>query len=146
MSITGHKSVQTLTNYQHTQDKKKIKMGVVIHQSMTRQEDQINIAKNPQIEPPPPVNAIEYTPQQSTMAVTPRQNVIQQNAVIPFEPNFDDNGISDMDILSAICGVPEVTTSTVTNTTNTSNVLNTIPKAMFANCQIGSINITFGKK
>ena len=38
-------------------------------------------------------------------------------------------------------------TTTVSNTSNTtSNVLNTIPKAMFANCQIGSININFGKK
>ena len=93
MSITGHKSVQTLTNYQRTQDKKKIEMGVVIHQSMTREEDQINIASKPQIEPPPPVNAIEYPPQPSTMAVTPRQNVIQQKAIIPFEPNFDDQEV-----------------------------------------------------
>ena len=87
---------------------------------------------------------------QSEKAITPyfapqnKENTPQP--VIPFEPNFDENDISDMDILSAICGVPEVTTSTVTNTTNPSNVLNTIPNAMFANCQIVSINITFGKK
>ena len=36
MSVTGHKSVQSLARYQKTQDKTKINMGNVMHQSMTR--------------------------------------------------------------------------------------------------------------
>ena len=66
--------------------------------------------------------------------------------LIPFEANFDQDDISDMDILSAICGVPENAVTTVSNTSNTSNVLNSIPKAMLVNCQISSIKINFGKK
>ena len=46
---------------------------------------------------------------------------------------------------SALCGVSEEI-STTNTVTNTSNVVNTAPKAMFANCHIGAINITINKK
>ena len=41
MSITGHKSVQSLTRYQRAQDLQKITMGSVMHQSLTREEDKV---------------------------------------------------------------------------------------------------------
>ena len=36
MSVTGHKSVQSLTVYQHTEKKQKMEMGNVLFQSVTR--------------------------------------------------------------------------------------------------------------
>ena len=52
---------------------------------------------------------------------------------------------SDLDLLSALCGVQENVCNTTT-VTNTSNVLTTAPRAMFANCHIAAINITINKK
>ena len=49
MSITGHKSVQSLTRYQKTQDKQKINLGNVMHQSLTRNEDEIIVPGRPAI-------------------------------------------------------------------------------------------------
>ena len=63
--------------------------------------------------------------------------------LVPFEPNFNQDDIYDLDMLSAICGVNENITTTVSNI---SNILRNMPHAMFASCQIGSINMTFSKK
>ena len=155
MSVSGHKSMQSLAIYQKTKDKKKIQMGKALFQSMTRNEDEIDVTPNKKELPAPCKNqAIMPAPQKKQTTTetaiapyTPLQNKENVTAeMVLFEPNFGEDDLSDMDILSAICGVPEITT-TVSNTSNTtSNVLNTIPKAMFANCQIGSININFGKK
>ena len=49
MSITGHKGVQSLTRYQETNDKQKINMGNVMHQFMTREEDNIIVAPKKKI-------------------------------------------------------------------------------------------------
>ena len=62
--------------------------------------------------------------------------------IVPFVPEFEDD-ISDVDLLSALYGIQENVTNSV-STTNT--VVNTVPKSMFANCQIGTINFTICKK
>ena len=83
MSVTGHKSVQTLANYQRTQDRQKIEMGKVLYQSMTNEEE--NIRR--------PIPAIEYAP--STSATTPKpavqqkENVPEAQALVPFEAKFN---------------------------------------------------------
>ena len=59
MSITGHKSVQSLTRYQKTQDKEKIAMGHVMHQSMTRTEDEISVPERKALGNKPIPKAIE---------------------------------------------------------------------------------------
>ena len=41
MSVTGHKSVQSLEVYQCTEKKQKMEMGNVLFQSFTRKEDDI---------------------------------------------------------------------------------------------------------
>ena len=158
MAVSGHKSVQSLAIYQKTKQKQKIQMGKALFQSMTRKEDDIdvNTPKKKEIEGPkqhkaimPARNLTDMAAQSETALAPYDQDQNKENTtqpLIPFEAEFDKDDLSDMDILSAICGVPEVTTSTVSNTTNTSNVMTTIPKAMFANCQIGSINITFARK
>ena len=69
------------------------------------------------------------------------------DAVIPFNPNFDDDqAVPSFDIAQLINDVAvengttnSVTVATATNTT--SNVSNNIPCTCFANCSIG--NITF---
>ena len=43
MSITGHKSIQSLIRYQKTQDQLKIAMGNVMHQSLTKPEEEITV-------------------------------------------------------------------------------------------------------
>ena len=128
---------------------------------MTHNEDDIDAGKNNKkihgplekqaILPPQPFTESEmaiqvrgaitpYVPQQN------KENVCAE--IVPFEANFDQDEISDMDILSAICGLTAnvTTTTSVANTSNTNNVLSILPKAMFANCQIGSINNNFNKK
>ena len=47
MSVSGHKSVQSLAIYQKTQHKQKVQMGNALFQSMTKPEDQINIQQLP---------------------------------------------------------------------------------------------------
>ena len=87
---------------------------------------------------------------QSELAVTPKSNVT--SAVVPFEADFpQENDISDINLLSALCGIdeninqnPVSVANTVANTMTTSNII--IPKSMFANCQIGTINFTITKK
>ena len=129
---------------------------------MTRSQDQIVITNTmKEIEAPSKIPAImpgptpPHLPQPTTDMPIPAQNAStrvtpitnKENisvGLVPFEPNFDDDDdLSDMDILSAICGVPDEVQTTISKM---SNVLTNIPKAMFANCQIGSINITFAKK
>ena len=84
--------------------------------------------------------------QLSQNAVTPfipeklKENVT--DPIIPFEADFDDGGVSDIDLLSALCGVSEPTTMV----TNTSNVTNSAPHVMISHCHIRAINITFNKK
>ena len=71
--------------------------------------------------PPQPFNESEMAIQVQG-AVTPY--IPQQNKenvcadIVPFEANFDQDEISDMDILSAICGVTENVTTTTSITIN----------------------------
>ena len=85
----------------------------------------------------------------SQSAITPTASMMDtaNQHIAPYEPNYEDNEISDMDLLSALCGVQVNVTNISTNSvTSTSNVVTTTPCAMFVNCQIGSINITIAKK
>ena len=155
MAISGHKSVQSLAIYQKTKENEKIKMGKALFQSMTKSEDEININKNQKeneapkklLALPPPQPAKPIMTIQSEEAVAPK-NIIEKNveaATVPFEANFEDEDISDVDLLSALCGVSE--DISMTNAiTNTRNVVNAVPKGMFANCHIGAINITINKQ
>ena len=151
MSISGHKSIQSLAIYQKTQHKQKEKMGDVLFQCLTKPEDEIIVKGNTKQLPLPPVKpALPPPPQdmaaQSQTALVP---VVKQKEnvncdLIPFEADFtEDDGVSDIDLLSALCGV-ENSNVTVANTSTV--VTNTMPRAMFANCQIGTINFTITKK
>ena len=65
MSVSGHKSVQSLVNYQKTHDIQKLQMEDVLFQSMTKNEQEIQRKTplkelpSPQMRyalPPPPLN------------------------------------------------------------------------------------------
>ena len=102
MSVSGHKSVQSLTNYQRTQPKQKIEMGHVLYQSMTRSEQEIT---RPSMKELPTTSMKSIKIPHSVVA--PRTPVLQdicpENAVIPFEPNFDnENDIPDFDLMAML--------------------------------------------
>ena len=59
MSVLGHKSVQSLTNYQKTNQQQNISMGKVLYQSMTRAEEEINVPERKKL-PSAECPAIDY--------------------------------------------------------------------------------------
>ena len=140
-------------------------MGRALFQSMKRSEDDININEKPkEIKEVPKRKAI-MPPQQvqsgmaaqsenclSPVSVQPQVIFEDRSSLdkVPLESNFEDDGISDLDLSHTICDVSEEnrneSKSSSTMVSNTSNILTTIPKAMFANYQIGSINITIARK
>ena len=153
MSVSGHKSVQSLAVYQKTDNKKKIKMGKTLSKSMMKENipKQItgNIQNLPLPAPPPP----KQVAIQSEQALVLKQNIMAENSIIPFEPTFDeDQDISDIDLLSALCEFedkgPKINVPVTMSTSigNTSNVLNQTPRGLFANCQIGTINFNLVTK
>ena len=154
MAVSGHKSVQSLTNYQKTKSKQKISMGQALYQSMTRSEEDIQIEGKLALQSVDDGQlAIEYSAHNSNK-MNPSENAVvpvlkKQNvtdSIIPFEPTFD-NDVPDFDLVSILEEFekqnttkeqpPQNQVSVITTTSNTVN----IPKAMFSNCTIH--NITF---
>ena len=127
MSVTGHMSVQSLTIYQRTQDKK-FEMGIVMYLCMTRAEEEVKH----QIQGQPEPCAIEYS-NPEVPVVKEKPNVSSANAIIPFESDMDTNQeVSDFDLMVLMNDIKrEQEKATVVNTT-TSNILNNIPKSMFS--------------
>ena len=168
MSISGHKSVQSLSIYQKTAPKQKMEMGNILFQSVAKPEDEIKRPNKQkeieapemkcQLPAPTPCPALPAISQDGRSNMTEgKENTY--NEIIPFEANFDDEDtVSDVDLLSALCNFEENCTSNTPSknphinsvqipvntpacTTNT-NVLNNVPKSLFVNCNvtIGSIN------
>ena len=147
MSITGHKSVQTLANYQRTQNKQEMEMGQVLYQSMTRNESQISRRNNNQDEE---LGAVDFpvSPPQPQLAIAPKHNmdmtanISKEKAVVPFQPDFSDQEVPDFDLVSILDDLEKEKKQQNNNSVQaTSNVVNNVPRSMFANCQIQ--NVTF---
>ena len=162
MSVSGHKSGQSLATYQKTTSKEKLQMGSVMYQSLTRKEDKIQVPSRREILPKqvnksipaPKVLAInDLNPQNAIAIYQPTQEKSEiakeviankpncDDAVVLFQPSFDM--VPDFDILSAMCEIqdpePENRSNIFTPVTNT--VFNNIPRnSMFSNCSIGTIN------
>ena len=152
MSVSGHKSVQSLSIYQKTAQKEKIEMGKVLFQSVTKPEDEIQRPDLLEIAAASPLKALPPAPIQNAVnPTTPQEEGLPQNAstgneIVQFEPNFDEDTVSDVDLLSALCAVENNNQSTVATTST--NVLNSFPQAMFSNCgniTIGTINFNINK-
>ena len=155
MSITCHKSVQSLTRYQRTQDKQKMRMGNVMHQSMTRSEDEIEVPGR-KILAKPNILELQYdvsitSPQK---AVAPanfpkdiHQNEFSNKPLVLYEPTFDRDELPDFDLVSILNEIEnsQTTQAPKSNTAMMSNqVVNNIPKSLFHNCTIQ--NIMFNMK
>ena len=161
MAISGHKSVQSLAVYQRTDQAKKLSMGKTLTECLTPKQKQKMILGPPEKEALPSPQELLQITQATENAVAVKENVMSENALVPFEPNFEEHdNIPDFDLLSAICDIEEpkeenkkdtlITQNsaiqpTVANTC-TSNVVNQIPRSFFANCQIGTINVNIIKK
>ena len=101
MAVRGHKSVQSLAVYQKTKDTQKIQMGKALFQSMTREEEDIDVNRKKEIREPPTKKALPApaapTPQPSMMAtqsekaIVPVQKDTVAPEIIPFEANFEDD-------------------------------------------------------
>ena len=160
MAVSGHKSVQSLTNYQRTNSRQKINMGNVLYQSMTRPEEQMI---RPELQQQEEIRAIHYQPSPKGPAtplaiapravqnvVTERENINPEQAVVPFEAEFNED-IPDFDLISMINELegnsnkqpaPNAeNNSNINAITTTTSVVNHVPRSMFSNCNIH--NITF---
>ena len=106
MSISGHKSVQSLTIYQKTAPKQKLEMGNILFQSVTKPEDEItrpsksNDNKMQQLTAPSPLKALP-APTSMEIVVAQKENTFKET--IPFDNYFDnEDSVTDMDLLSAL--------------------------------------------
>ena len=162
MSVSWHKSVQSLATYQKTTSKEKLQMGSVMYQSLTRKEDDIQVPSRQDILPKPVKNSLpapqalavnDPNPKNAVAIYQPPQekNEIAKD-VIPNKPNSDDavvlfqanfDMVPDFDILSAMCEIQDVVLENRSNiiTPVTYTVFNNIPRnSMFSYCSIGTIN------
>ena len=151
MSVTSHKSVQSLTIYQRVQDPKKIEMGNVLRTSLTTPDQLLPIARKMQDSMSTTMKAIEDAPTPSTVGKNQNQFEDQAKAIIPYEADFTQDNIPDFDLLTYIskmqheelnANVPKGKETTKTLMSNTMNQHNSL---MFAGCKIGNINITIHK-
>ena len=168
MSVSGHKSVQSLANYQKTCDTQKIQMADGLYQSMTRKENQIHVESRPALRPilPKPQPDVTSEKQQKSLPApsvnTPEkcqpavQNKENSNKeIVPFEADFSD--VPDFDLLSVLADINKETSENcekassiqnqvdVTTTTTNTNILNNVPKSFFSNCTIGNIHFHIHK-
>ena len=145
--VSGHKSVQSRAIYQKTQENQKHEIGKVLFDSMTKKEEEIPLMAA--IEVPHQLDALPSTANMSAQNKTALVPHNKNHDLIPLQPNFEGHDdVTNMDLLSALCGINENTdgtinsvTTTVTNTCNTSNFF-TMPNSMLANCNVGTINVT----
>ena len=140
MSVTGHKSIQSLAIYQKTGEKTKKEMGTMIGQAMSTKDDQLSRAALQQCQPMPALPAPPLMPPRPMAnAVENKENAT--NEIIPYDPNLqEDQPAPSFDlgqILNEVMNEPQPTT--VSNTQNVTN--NNVPRSMFHGCHIG--NITF---
>ena len=147
MSITGHKSVQSLTVYSRVHDKKKMEIAKVLTSSMNKkveelldEVDHVHAPKSIAASSAKPTPAIEAPPDK--IATIPQGNNTQ---LVPFEPTFDDD-IDDTDWLKILCDVEQNENVLPMPMQTVSNTMMQRNSPMFSNCKIGNINITINKK
>ena len=162
MTVSGHKSVQSLATYQKARDTQKMQMSEGLFQAMTCKEDEIQIARCPPLRAILPKETAKMTPLQNkvlpelpppTLEAQMKPNVVQNKEnstkeVVPYEPNFDD--VPDIHLLSVLADLEKLETkpdqvAVTTTTTNTQNILNNVPRSLFSNCTIGNVHFHINK-
>ena len=152
MSMTGHKSVQSLTVYHRVQDKKKMEMGQVLGNALvTTDEELLQQILPAQHELAPAMMTSTITSPQKAIEPPVQQPNIgnENNILLSYEPNFDED-IDGTDWLKLLCEVEDqnrnllpmpLSETLVNNCTVTQR-----NSPMFSNCKIGNININIQKK
>ena len=149
MSVSGHKSVQSLSNYQCTQAKQKVQMGQVLYQAMTRSENKITVPNRRELPSTtrPALQSPTVCHPAASMATPLQGNFNPENALVPF--NEDQDEVSDFDLVSILNELEnnpkETEANSVSVMTTQTNVLNNVPKSMFSNCTIHNITFNIGK-
>ena len=151
MSVSGHKSVQSLSNYQRTQPKQKLTMGKALYQSMTRKEEEIDARRQGTLPATTEQRAIQYDhkKQFSANAHKPLEtkNVVPSNAIVPFQPNFKDE-VPDFDLVSLLDDIEHSQNTRKNNSvavTSNNNMVNNTPSTMFSNCKFENVTFNFTK-
>ena len=158
MSITGHKSVESLSIYQRVKEDEKLMMGMCLTYSLFNKEKAKMIENNIEMPQNAEVPAI-ITPQQDLNQVPPIQKlpalplppsqqkdlVPLENAVVPYQPppkfsdspNFDlmalideaeKEELSDQELLMAATQCESVVTPEINNTMKTRTVMKKTPQ------------------
>ena len=164
MSVTGHKSVNSLAMYQRVKSDEKLMMGMSLAFNLLNPQEvyeKLNNGVNQAIAPALPALV---TPQQNKIAIsnassikeTPTKNDQMQIVQIPdndnseVTPDFDlldfINDASDQEIVMAATQMERQYEKefTLATTTTKTSIMTKSPKKsapMFNNCKIGSINI-----
>ena len=118
MSVTGHKSVSSLSIYQRTSDQKKIKMGTILNSAMTEENNNNNALPSCRHYPALPA------PSASHSQIMSRTSQSQSQRQLEFQNQM--TGINLNDIMGDFDNLPQL--------------------QVFHSCFIGSINITINNK
>ena len=115
MSVSGHKSVDSLAIDERIQADEKLMMGMCLTYSLLRPEDAIMIQNNLEIKeeihqiPMAPIKQLTTPPPQQAviqLPKSPEKNLIPfQNAIVPYEPQVKPNAEDDFDLMALIAEV-----------------------------------------
>lgn len=150
MNWSGHKSVQSLTGYQKVSHEEKMGVAKTLEDSLRKKQVlAVNGAEQPLALPstsnlaaiqPAPLPAIQAPPE-----VVPHPEKEEEKAIVPLDPNLDDNSLDDFDfdLYDLIHQAEKDANKKVASVNNNSVVQNTNqPKSnVFSNCKIGTINL-----
>ena len=75
-------------------------MGKVLYQSMTRKEEDIQTRR--QALPSNQQLTLKYYTEPTAPCTPLQENIEPSNAVVPFEPNFDNQEVPDFDLVSIL--------------------------------------------
>ena len=111
MAVSGHKSVESLTIYEHVQEDEKLMMGMCLTYSLLCPEDAIMIQNSLEIDEPkiqPHLQQVKALPapmpQPPILQQAPQENVLVplQNAIVPYQQPQEIDETANFDLMSLI--------------------------------------------
>lgn len=158
MSVTGHKSVQSLTIYTKVQDKEKVNMGKTLTQALQMPDDKLSLMSPPvqgttrKVLTPSTKN---FSIQQEATAEEPQPSTSKENMqVVHVDPDLVDEeawgDTGDIDLMKMVADLEEehaqkqqqnqaVEKAEAPNQVNVMNNMNEATKSLFNNCKIANI-------
>ena len=169
MSVSGHKSVDSLAIYERVQEDEKMMMGMCLSFSLLQPEEAIMLQNSIEVQPetqqrtPSPLLALPGPPQMSLQNEIPQENKLVQleTALAPITPNVQQDQDPNFDLMSLLAEVEDeipdedlvlattqceqsmltndVTTPTTTTKTAVVKKSSTYPNPTFTGCTFGSV-------